>query len=83
MIYLIDDKISRQTDYGWDASRFKEYESILIIIQNEKGIKEHFQNIFENDNIIIFHDSFLNSNGLNVLVSHTLVKSVIILIYFS
>lgn len=63
MIYLIDDKISRQTDYGWDASRFKEYESILIIIQNEKGIKEHFQNIFENDNIIIFHDSFLNSNG--------------------
>lgn len=63
MIYLIDDKISRQTDYGWDASRFKEYESILIIIQNEKGLKEHFQNIFENDNIIIFHDSFLNSNG--------------------
>ena len=51
MIYLIDDKISRQTDYGWDASRFKEYESILIIIQNEKGLKEHFQNIFENDNI--------------------------------
>lgn len=71
MIYLIDDKINRQIESGWDIERFKTFvEFIKPIhlyseIENEKEREEIFA---DKKNIILFHESFFD----NVLNKHHL-----------
>lgn len=62
MIYLIDDKTSRQRDYGWDFERFAEFDN-LSVINSIKDLIDKLSEIFSSsDNIILFHESFLNSS---------------------
>ncbi|QFQ13572.1 response regulator [Pseudoprevotella muciniphila] len=58
MIYLIDDKESRQRDYGWDEKMFQEYSEFLIHIRDVHELKERYKNIFNNDNVLLIHESF-------------------------
>lgn len=39
MIYIIDDKLSRQSDYGWTIERFSKYSNIETI-NNLVSLKE-------------------------------------------
>jgi CheY-like chemotaxis protein len=58
MIYLIDDKKSRQEDYGWTEERLAKYSDVLVPIWNIQGLKEHADAIPEAGNIVLYHESF-------------------------
>jgi len=62
MIYLIDDKISRQKLLGWNQERLEKYESIVKPVYSYKQIRDEnlrsIDNIFSNQSIILFHESF-------------------------
>jgi hypothetical protein len=62
MIYIIDDKRSRQRDYGWDDERFSQYENILTPIWNMDSLAIHRGDMLEENNVILFHESFLSSD---------------------
>lgn len=63
MVYLIDDKKSRQEVLGWKISDFKKYVNVLKTIYTYKQIKEEnlSSEIFSNNSIILFHESFFDS----------------------
>lgn len=62
MIYLIDDKVSRQKMLGWNQEKFEKYELIVKPVYSYKQILEEnlgsIENIFSNQSIILFHESF-------------------------
>ena len=62
MIYLIDDKISRQKMLGWNQEKLEKYELIVKPVYSYKQILEEnlgsIENIFYNQSIILFHESF-------------------------
>ena len=61
MVFLIDDKVSRQNSYGWDKDKLARY-NFLVIINNADSLQENFDEIFKSkDNVVLFHESFLNS----------------------
>ena len=62
MIYIIDDKRSRQRDYGWDDERFSQYVKILTPIWNMDSLSIHRGDMLEDNNVILFHESFLSSD---------------------
>ncbi|QED36696.1 response regulator [Antarcticibacterium arcticum] len=67
MIYLFDDKINRQKDYGWDKERFAEFSNLINPIYLYSEIKNNSdrETIFSNGNLILFHESFFD-NEINV-----------------
>lgn len=58
MIYIIDDKRSRQRDYGWDEERFMLFADIVIVIWDIESLIKYRSQILEPGNIILFHESF-------------------------
>lgn len=60
MIYLIDDKINRQTALGWNNIRFSTYSSKLVTISAYKDIETNRAKIFQEENQILFHESFFD-----------------------
>jgi len=72
MIYLIDDKINRQLDYGWNPEKFEFYSDSILSIHLYKDIDETTRNeMFSPGNIILFHESFFD-NTLNAHNSHAI-----------
>lgn len=63
MIYLIDDKVSRQLDFGWDQSKFDHYKDVLVVISTIEKIQEYErkESFQAEENIILFHESFFNN----------------------
>ncbi len=63
MIYLIDDKIRRQEDYGWKEEKFLEYQDIIIPIHSfeEYGKEEFIRQVLRGGNVVILHESFIES----------------------
>ena len=59
MIFLIDDKVSRQKNYGWTCEKFNQYKDDIIRIVNKHDLHVHLHEIFSQGNIILFHSSFL------------------------
>jgi DNA-binding NarL/FixJ family response regulator len=60
MIYLIDDNIIRQKDFGWTEDKFEKYKEFirpLYTIDDVTNIKE---DLYQNNNIILYHESFLD-----------------------
>jgi signal peptidase I len=92
MIYLIDDKKTRQENRSWKSSKLKEYESQVTAIYSHKEIEEIRESIFQPGNLILFHDSFfdalgnkssnLSDNFRNKLTNYV-AKNNIYLVYFS
>ena len=65
MIYLIDDKKLRQeNDYGWDFQKLQKYEHIVQPIYNLEELSKKRKEIFKANNIILYHESFLDNTYL-------------------
>lgn len=58
MIYLIDDNVIRQKEFGWDEKRFIEFQEILHPIFHYPGINDMDNDIPITGNTILFHESF-------------------------
>lgn len=71
MIYIIDDKRSRQRDYGWDDERFGQYKEFITPIWNTESLVAYREKMLEEDNVILFHESFLASDdeGRNGIIN--------------
>lgn len=62
MVYIIDDKKSRQTDYGWDAARIESYNNILIPIYDKDDLERAMlEGMFLPNNVVLFHESFCDT----------------------
>lgn len=62
MIYIIDDKKSRQEDYGWNEEKLSKFDHILTPIWGNDSLRAHEDNIFQAGNTILFHESFPQSD---------------------
>lgn len=62
MIYLIDDKKSRQEDFGWNDERLSQYADVLTNIRNADDLQKHQDDFCRSENVIIYHESFLSSS---------------------
>ncbi|MBR9833498.1 response regulator [bacterium] len=60
MIYLIDDKKSRQTDFGWTDEKFAQYASYLTPLYNIDDVANIGEQLYNDGNIILYHESFLD-----------------------
>ena len=65
MIYIIDDKKSRQRDYGWDEDRLSKYSDIVKPIWGVEAFNNFQNQIINEGNIILFHESFPQSKDFN------------------
>lgn len=65
MIYIIDDKKSRQRDYGWDEDRLSTYNHIVKPIWGVEAFNDFQNQIIKEGNIILFHESFPQSKDFN------------------
>lgn len=63
MVYLIDDKRSRQRDYGWDDDKFSLFQEIIIPIWNYKDLMKYRDAMLEQGSVVLFHESFLSSTN--------------------
>lgn len=62
MIYLIDDKRSRQLDYGWNEQLFQKYSDFITPLYLYEEIKKvSSEKILSKNNIVLFHESFFDS----------------------
>jgi len=61
MVYLIDEKVLRQSNYGWNERKFEEYSEVLKKISNKEQLDNVKSEIFDSsESIILFHDSFVD-----------------------
>ena len=59
MIYLFDDKESRQQSYGWTNNKFELWSDVIVRIKDYSDyLSLEEQDIFSERNIIIYHESF-------------------------
>ncbi len=65
MIYIIDDKRSRQKDFGWDKMRFGLYSKNIVPIWSIEELRELQETILHEGNTILFHESFCSSEEAN------------------
>jgi CheY-like chemotaxis protein len=63
MIYLIDDKKNRQNEFGWNDDVFKEYVDIIRPIYSLDELELMSQMVFQEDNVILYHESFLDNTS--------------------
>ena len=63
MIYLIDDKKTRQEDFGWTEEKFAQYANYLTPLYNIDDITKIGENLYNYGNIILYHESFLDFTG--------------------
>jgi flavodoxin len=64
MVYLIDDKKSRQeTDYLWSTERFGQFKNIIKCIYTLQELEKESKEVFSNDNIILYHESFIDQTN--------------------
>jgi hypothetical protein len=62
MIYLIDDKkIRQERDYKWTDDRFEKFNSLIKTIYTLAELQEKATDIFQEGNVILYHESFLDS----------------------
>ena len=66
MIYLIDDKESRQRDYGWSEDRLSSYSQFVKPIWGIEALRDFQDQIIQKENVILFHESFPQSKDFNV-----------------
>jgi len=60
MIYLIDDKNLRQKDFGWSEEKFTLFSSIIRPLYNINDIIHIGEDLYIENNIILYHESFLD-----------------------
>ena len=61
MVYLIDEKKSRQeSDYSWPSERFGQFKNVIRCIYTLQELENESKEVFSNDNIILYHESFID-----------------------
>lgn len=60
MIYLIDDKNLRQKDFGWSEEKFAHFSSIIKPLYKIEDITQIGEDLYLDNNIILYHESFLD-----------------------
>jgi CheY-like chemotaxis protein len=60
LIYLIDDKDLRQKDFGWSEEKFALFSSIIKPLYEIEDIIQVGENLYVENNIILYHESFLD-----------------------
>jgi len=61
MIYIIDEKKHRQANYGWSESRLNKNKNFIKAIYSTDMLQEmKSEKLFEENNVILFHDSFFD-----------------------
>lgn len=66
MIYLIDDKKYRQEiDYLWTNERFNIFSNLIICIYTLEELHQRAKEIFSNNNIILYHESFIDKTHMS------------------
>lgn len=61
MIYLIDDKKTRQErNFGWTEEKFAKYKDIIKPLYNIEDIEIIGEKLYDKNNIILYHESFLD-----------------------
>ena len=66
MIYIIDDKTSRQKDFGWCKERFEAYSDNKITITpiwSIEELNEKKEAILQDGNIVLYHESFFSTEN--------------------
>jgi DNA-binding NarL/FixJ family response regulator len=63
MIYLIDDKKTRQKDFGWTQEKFAQYAHCLTLLFNIDDVSNVGETLYNDGNIILYHESFLDFTG--------------------
>lgn len=66
MIYIIDDKKSRQKDFGWCKERFEAYSDNKITITpiwSIEELNEEKEAILQDGNIVLYHESFFSTEN--------------------
>jgi hypothetical protein len=65
MIYLIDDKkIRQERDYNWTDDRFERFKSLIKAIYTLDEVQEKATDIFQEGNVILYHESFLDTTNI-------------------
>lgn len=65
MIYLIDDKKKRQQiDFKWTEQKLARYSHTLIPIYDLETLEKESQKVFSQENVVMYHESFLNDTPL-------------------
>ncbi len=85
MIYIIDDKRSRQRDYGWDENKFAMFPDAIVPIWNMDGLRENCSSIIQSGNVVLFHESFFSSEDEELCLFKQKIKnnSSLYVAYFS
>lgn len=60
MIYLIDDKKLRQVEFGWNEEKLQKYSTYLTPLYSIDEIAKIGESLYEDGNIILYHESFLD-----------------------
>ena len=64
MVYLIDEKKLRQeSDYLWTDERFGQFKNMIRCIYTLEELENGSKEIFSNDNIILYHESFIDQTN--------------------
>ena len=67
MIYVIDEQINRQIEYGWTKERFVQYNTIVKTIHKKEEFSE---DILNKGDIIFLHESFPDENIKNQIYDY-------------
>ncbi len=64
MIYIFDDKKSRQTGYNWTHEKFDKYAGVVHPIYQYSEVRndEERKKIFSEGNVVLFHESFFDAD---------------------
>ncbi len=64
MIYIFDDKRSRQTSYNWNSEKFSAYADFVRPIYQYSEVATDYERnkIFSEGNVILFHESFFDAD---------------------
>ena len=74
MIFLIDDKSIRQENFGWNAHRIETFKDLIIPIYNIQDVEKYREEIFDINNLILFHESFFDNPANNKLAESNTIK---------
>jgi CheY-like chemotaxis protein len=75
MVYLIDDKKHRQEhDYHWNDELFDNYSHIIKPIYNLEELLGNRDQVFQNNNIVLYHESFLDNTTSSLTSQQERIK---------
>ena len=76
MIYIIDEQINRQLEYGWKEEHFAKYDTIVKTIHKKEEFSENI--LTDKKNIILLHESFPDEENKEKIYQRNKEKAIFI-----